>query len=235
MGRFVHLFPLSVYRDLLGLPAGYRQQLVRRVERMEAEAAAREIEGSAWLGDIRGFEFLFQDAEFQPLFAHVAAAVRKYIEALGMDGQRIDFYFQRAWATLSRRGERINQHSHEQSNISVAYYLKKPENSGGIQFITENHPNEFSRGIFTPSKADLGFIQQPGLLTWNLVAMEPAEDEIVIFPSKTTHATAPSQTDEPRISISADITTMLRDSRGHETMMPHFSQWRSFDSFGPGA
>jgi uncharacterized protein (TIGR02466 family) len=235
MGRFVHLFPLSVYRDSLGVPVEYRRQLVRRVERMEAETAARETSGSAWLGDIRGQEFLFQDPEFQPLFARIAVAVRAYIDALGMDAGRIDFYFQRAWATLSRRGERINQHAHEQSNISVAYYLQKPANSGGIQFITENHPNEFSRGIFTPSKADLGFIQQPGLLTWNLVAMEPAEDEIVIFPSKTTHATAPSDADEPRISISADITTMLRDSRGHETMMPHFSQWRSFDSLAPDA
>ena len=70
------------------------------------------------------------------------------------------------------------------------------------------------------------------MLTWNRVNMEPEENDIVIFPSKTLHATLPNESDEPRISISADITTMLRDSHGHETMMPHFRHWRSFDQFG---
>ena len=51
----------------------------------------------------------------------------------------------------------------------------------------------------------------------------------MIFPSKTLHFTAPNATDQARISISADVTTMLKDSRGHETMMPHFSNWRTFD------
>jgi ectoine hydroxylase-related dioxygenase (phytanoyl-CoA dioxygenase family) len=77
----------------------------------------------------------------------------------------------------------------------------------------------------------MGFISRPSMLTWNSVLIEPVEDDIVVFPSKTLHATAPNQSERPRISISADVTTMLRDSRGHETMMPHFSHWRSFDAY----
>jgi hypothetical protein len=67
------------------------------------------------------------------------------------------------------------------------------------------------------------------VLTWNRVQLDADEDDILIFPSKTLHGTASSNSDEPRISLSADISAMLRDSNGHETMMPHFSNWRSFD------
>lgn len=232
MGRFVHLFPLSVYREELSISEAYRQQLVTRVLEMEQQAQQRAKVGSAWLGDVKGFEFLFQEPLFRELYQKIAQAVVRYVDGLGMDSARIDFYYQRSWATVSRRGEQINQHAHEQSNLSVAYYLQKPPASGGLQFMMEHHPNEFSRGLFSPPKFDLGLIRQPGLLTWNTVALEPEQGEIVIFPSKTQHATLPSESDDPRISISADITTMLRDSYGHETMMPHFSQWRSFGEMG---
>ena len=59
--------------------------------------------------------------------------------------------------------------------------------------------------------------------------VEPAEGYIILFPSKSLHGTVPSDSEDARISISSDITTMLRDSYGHETMMPYFSNWRRFD------
>jgi uncharacterized protein (TIGR02466 family) len=232
MSRFIHLFPLSVYRDKIVLDEAYKRQLVELILAMEAAADRSDKPAhSAWLGDTQGFEFLFQRPEFMRLFRQISQKVRDYSAALGINNRLIDFCYQRSWATVTRRGERINQHAHEQSNISFAYYLQKPRGSGGISFITDNHPNEFSRGIFSPSKESLGFIDTPSMLTWNHVNLDPEEDDIVIFPSKTLHATLPNDVEEPRISISADITALLRDSRGHETMMPHFSQWRSFDDF----
>ena len=229
MGRLINVFPLSIYRDRIELPEPYRQELVQTLFDMESASQASKPDHSAWLGDTSGHEFLFKHERFADLYRQIAARVRDYVATLGIDSSLIDFYFQRSWATITRRGERISEHSHEQSNISVAYYLQKPAHSGGINFITYNHPNEFSRGIFTPSKASLGFIQRPGLATWNTVYLEPEQGDIVIFPSKTLHATVPNETDVPRISLSADVTTLLRESTGHETMMPHFSHWQSFD------
>ena len=54
------------------------------------------------------------------------------------------------------------------------------------------------------------------------------EDDIIIFPSKTKHSTTPNITNNARISISGDITIMLKDSFGHERLMPHFSNWQQF-------
>ena len=54
------------------------------------------------------------------------------------------------------------------------------------------------------------------------------EDDIVIFPSKTKHATTPNLNENPRISISGDVTIMLTNSYGHERLMPHFNNWQQF-------
>jgi uncharacterized protein (TIGR02466 family) len=231
MGRFLSVFALSIFRDKIALDPAYKAELVQAVLDMERAAAPqRKSATAAWLGDTRGYEFLFQQPQFAPLYREIAAKVLAYTEGLGLDNDLVEFFFQRSWATISRRGERIGEHAHEQSNITFAYYLAKPPASGGISFITYDHPNELARGMFSPKKAELGLIKTPGMHTWNTVQIEPEEDEIVIFPSKTLHATAANTTDQPRISISADISLLLRDSRGHETMMPHFSNWRSFDA-----
>jgi uncharacterized protein (TIGR02466 family) len=225
MAKFINVFALSIYRDHIELEDAYRKRLVDLVLELESADGSGKPEHSAWLGDTGGSEFLFQHEEFKELHRLIGEKIRLYAEGLGVDSEMIDFYYQRSWATVSREGERINEHAHEQSNISFAYYLKMPVGGGGINFVTYSHPNEFSPGIFTPAKASMGFIKNPGLQTWNNVTIDPKEGDIFVFPSKTLHSTNPNPQADTRISISADVTTMLRDSQGHETMMPHFSQW----------
>ena len=54
------------------------------------------------------------------------------------------------------------------------------------------------------------------------------QDSIIIFPSKTPHATAPNKSEQPRVSISGDVTIMLKDSKGFEHLMPNFKNWTKF-------
>ena len=236
MSNFIHVFPLSIYRDSIKLSDSYKQQLIDKIIAMESDPKAisqvssRKDKDSAWLGDTQGHEFLYKERLFSDLYREISKCIKDYVRSLGVNIDLIEFFYQRSWATISRSGERIHEHAHMQSNISFAYYLKKPVAGGGINFITYDHPNEFSSGIFTPSKTDLGFITEPSMLTWNIVNVDPKEDEIYIFPSKTLHSTDLNESAEPRISISADVTTMLRNSSGHETMMPNVSNWQSFDS-----
>ena len=222
---FIDLFALSVYRRKLKIDAGYQAQLCNRVLEMERPQPDEE---SAWLGDTAGFEFLFREPEFETLFASIGDAIRSYTDALGLNNDRLAFYFQRSWATVSREGQRIFEHAHQQSHLSFAYYLKKPADGGGIYFSVAEHPNEFAAGLFTLSKVDLEIIKRPGDRTLNRMYVEPEEGEILIFPSKTLHSTAPNMTAEPRISISADIVVTLKESNGHETLMPAIENWQSF-------
>jgi uncharacterized protein (TIGR02466 family) len=222
---FIDLFALSVFRRKLGVGSGYREELCERVLEMEKPQPDQE---SAWLGDTSGFEFLFRDAAFAPLFESVGAAIRSYTHEIGLNNDLLSFYFQRSWATVSREGQRIFEHAHQQSHLSFAYYLKKPVDGGGIYFSVAEHPNEFAAGLFTLSKADLNIIGSPGDRTLNRKYVETEEDEILIFPSKTLHSTAPNMTREPRISISADVVVTLTNSKGHETLMPSIENWKRF-------
>lgn len=232
MAKLIQVFPLSIYKASLELEASYRSQLERRILAARTESLdANKREQSAWLGDTAGHEFLFQQPEFGYLFQQIGQHIRAYVEMLGIASELMHFYYQRAWATVSQEGERIHEHRHEQSNLSVAYYLSKGPEAGNVYFTTEHPPNEFSPGMFSPSKQALGFIRRPSLHTWNLVTLDVAEGDLVIFPSKTLHGTEPNRAAAPRISISADISVMLRESTGHETMMPHFSHWRALDEF----
>ena len=38
----------------------------------------------------------------------------------------------------------------------------------------------------------------------------------------------PNKSDQVRISISGDITIMLKDSKGFEHLMPNFNNWTKF-------
>ena len=104
MSKFVHIFPLSIYRDSLTLAPDYKQQLIDSILQMEAASQKKSVD-RAWLGDTAGHEFLFQREEFQELFRAIAQKIRDYTMALGMNNDLLDFYFQRSWATVTRRGE----------------------------------------------------------------------------------------------------------------------------------
>jgi len=83
--------------------------------------------------------------------------------------------------------------------------------------------------MFTIQKSNDGILTSGGCeRSLNRRYLEPVEDEIIIFPSKTLHSTAPNMTATPRISISADVVITLRDSSGHETLMPSLDRWKHF-------
>jgi uncharacterized protein (TIGR02466 family) len=228
-GKFTDLFPLSVYRDRLGVDADRRRSLAELVLADEQRKPTPADQETAWLGDTSGHEFLFEDPAFESLFQTIAAAVKDYATGIGMQTDRLNFYFQRSWATVSREGQRIFEHAHLQSHISFAYYLQKGLDAGGIYFSVAQHPNELAEGLFTLQKSDDGILAIGGCeRSLNRRYIEPVEDEIIIFPSKTLHSTAPNMTATPRISISADIVVTLKDSGGHETLMPPVERWQRF-------
>lgn len=226
MPNVINVFPLSIYQDSIRLDTDYRMRLVDTVLGMGAEPRLRQRDGVAWTGDVNGFEFLHQDERFDSLFAQLSNQVRKYVDSLGMDQEKLNFYFTRAWATISRSGEKILAHSHQQSHISLAYYLAKPAGSGGISFMDHEPANEFAPELFSRRMLNTGVIRKFQLENTFIVNLEPSEGDVFIFPSKTRHETESSGTEEPRISISADIICTIKDSAGLEFMLPDVDHWK---------
>ena len=85
--------------------------------------------------------------------------------------------------------------------------------------------NEIAKNIFTNSKIEKSLIFKANAYNSDKSIFDLNQDTIIIFPSKTPHATASNQSGLPRISISGDITIMLKDSKGFEHLMPSFKNW----------
>ena len=149
-----------------------------------------------------------------------------YLNCVEIDNKLIDIYVQRSWATISVGNERIKKHRHFQSHISFAYYLKKNDKDSNLVVFDESYKNEIMPGIFRSETAlQKGLVKKmnPFNVTQAIVNVE--EDDIVIFPSKTIHSTQPTQNNDERISISADIVCVAKDSNLLEMGMPPLDEW----------
>lgn len=232
MAEILNCFPLTVFKDRLGLPPDYRHRIGQQI--IESCRASKRIGQSAtrsWTGDRNGHEFLHLQEPFAPMFKAIHQRIRRYVEALGLDADRFRFQFTRSWGTVSEKGQQIRRHRHNQSHISLAYYPLKAPGSGNIVFHMPEPQNEFTAGLFEPHSHDQGLVKSSSILNSELVNLPVEEDDIVLFPSKTYHATEPNPTDGARVSISTDIVVTLRQSGEVEFVMPDLANWRASDGF----
>ena len=204
-----NLFPLTIMKEKIIIDESERDILVNEINKMQI--ANNSIKSSyAWTGDTKGFEFLFSNPLFKNLSIKVSAVIIEYLKKLEINTNLLDIYYQRSWATFTKNEQSINFHSHSQSNISFAYYLLKPEGSGGIIFKSNELQNEIAKNIFTSSKLEKSLINKPNAFNSDRSMFDLEQDSIIIFPSKTPHATVPNKSGLSRISISGDISIMLK-------------------------
>jgi len=226
--KVINLFPLTICEGKILIDEEERDTLVSEIKKMRNEETSSKKTSYAWTGDNKGHEFLFSNNLFKNLANKISSEIINYLKVLEINTDLLDIYYQRSWATFTENDQQINFHTHSQSNISFAYYLLKPENSGGIIFKSTELQNEIAKNIFTSTKIDKSLINQPNVYNSDKSMFDPIQDSIFIFPSKTPHATLPNKSGFPRISISGDITIMLRDSKGFEHLMPNFKNWSKF-------
>ena len=226
--KVINLFPLTICESKIEIDEKERDILVSEVKKMRNEENSNRKSGYAWTGDNKGHEFLFSNNLFKSLANKISYEIIKYLKVLEINTDLLDIYYQRSWATFTENDQQINFHTHSQSNISFAYYLLKPENSGGIIFKSNELQNEVAKNIFTSSKLEKSLINKANVYNSDKSMFDPIQDAIIIFPSKTSHATLPNNSKLPRISISGDVSIMLKDSAGFEHLMPNFKNWTKF-------
>ena len=152
--------------------------------------------------------------------------VLEYLKCIEIDDKLIDIYIQRSWATISESNERIKKHRHFQSHISFAYYLKKSKNDANLIIFDEDYKNEVMPGIFRSETAlQKGIVKKMNQFNVTQAIINVEENDIIIFPSKTIHSTQTSQSNDERISISADIIFVAKDSKLLEMGLPPLNEW----------
>ena len=226
--KIFNLFPLTVLQNKITLEDEERNILINEIKKMRDEQIEEKKSNYAWTGDTKGHEFLFSNNLFNNLSKKISNVILDYLKTLAINTKYLDIYYQRSWATFTDNEQSINFHTHSQSNISFAYYLLKPPNSGGIIFRSNELQNEIAKNIFTNSKLEKSLIDKANPYNSDRSMFDLDQDSIIVFPSKTPHATVPNKSGLPRISISGDISIMLKDSKGFEHLMPNFSNWKKF-------
>ena len=224
--KILNLFPLTVVQDSIMIEDKERNILIDEIKNMKFNSNQNNKSQYAWTGDTKGHEFLFSNDLFNNLASKISKSIIKYLNTLEINTQLLDIYYQRTWATFTENDQNINFHTHSQSNISFAYYLLKPPSSGGIIFRSNELQNEIAKNIFTNSKLEQSLINKPNAYNSDRSLFDLEQDSIIIFPSKTPHATSRNNSGLPRISISGDVTIMLKNSNGFEHLMPNFKNWK---------
>ena len=226
--QIFNLFPLTVIKDKISMENKERDILVNEIKKMKEISYSKKNSSYAWTGDINGHEFLFSSDLFKNLSRKISNVIIEYLKNLEINVGYLDIYYQRSWATYTENEQSINFHTHSQSNISFAYYLLKPKNSGGIIFKSNELQNEIAKNIFTSSKLEKSLINKANAFNSDRSMFDLEQDSIIVFPSKTPHATSPNRSGLPRISISGDISIMLKESKGFEHLMPNYTNWTKF-------
>ena len=217
--------PFSVFKDVININNSQKAIMIKRILDIKN---SNQNNNSAWTSDINGEQFLLRNKFFRKLYKEIGTKVKEYASTLNINIEMIDFYMHRSWATVCDKNEYLNPHKHWQSNISFAYYLKKPQNSGNIVFSFNENPNEIADKLFSHDKLKKGLLSDINNLNQTVFEIDAMEDEIVIFPSKTAHSTMRNLSNEDRISISGDISIMLKNSNEFEHLLPNPNLWQRF-------
>ena len=224
----INLFPLTILKDKIELKNNEKDLMINEIRLMKKNSKNLDYKNPSfsWTGDTQGYEFLHKNKKFSELFDQIKVKIKEYLKYIEIDNNLIDLFIQRSWATISEGKEIVSKHRHFQSHISFAYYLKKAENDSNIIIFDEGYKNEIIPGIFRSTTAfKKGVIKKQNHLNTTNAMVNVEEDEIVIFPSKTVHSTQQNPNNKERISISADIVCISKDSELLEMTMPPINEW----------
>ena len=225
-----NIFPLTVYKTKIEINENDKNKLIKLIKEMKnnSENSSYKNRSSSWTGDTQGFEFIHNNPIFDDFFIEVKKKIIEYLEALQVDYNQLDIFIQRSWATISKETENIALHKHLQSHLSFAYYLKKSDTDANLLFIDETKHNEFLPGLFlSPTTNKKQVIKKRNISNTAAIVFDAKEDEIVIFPSKTSHQTQPNIKNDERISISADIFIVSKNSENLEHLVSPFKDWKN--------
>tara|TARA_B100000787_G_C16162741_1_gene282271 strand:- start:620 stop:1321 length:702 start_codon:yes stop_codon:yes gene_type:complete len=226
-----NLFPLTIYKSKIELDMLEKESLENEIFLMEKNTKNQDYKthNKAWTGDTQGFANLHHNKKFENLFNQIKVHIQNYLEKLHIDTKQTNIYYQRAWATISRGLENISPHIHAQSHVSFAYYLKKSSSESKILFLDQNKNNEIIPGLFSSKSINKkNIIKERDEHNTSAITFDVEEDDIVIFPSKTLHSTQANIKNDLRISLSADITILAKDSENLEHLIPAFKDWKKF-------
>lgn len=144
----------------------------------------------------------FEITEENSIQKKFAIKIQEYIlntfQHMGWKTEDQKIRIREMWSIINKKNDFNVIHTHPNSYLSAAYYVKAPENCGRFQ--VEN-PNIAKRHSFPDIKNKNEF-------NHDVAGLEIDEGDLLIFPGYLPHKVGKNQSDEDRIVISFNVDTI---------------------------
>ncbi len=140
-------------------------------------------------------DFDLDHSEPKKFIKFISSSIEQVMTDMNWDKEKQVVKINNMWAIINTGGSSNAQHQHGNSNISGAYYVRAPKNSGDIVF-------------YDPRPAPVYFhpnAKSPNLLNAQVNSVSPKEGVLVLFPSYLDHSVNKNLSNEERIVISFNI------------------------------
>ena len=128
-----------------------------------------------------------------------ALELQKYIlktfTNLGWKTENQNIRIREMWAIINKKDDFNVVHTHPNSLLSAAYYVKAPNNCGRFQIEDLNIVKRHASPL----------IANQNELNMNIAGLEVTEGDLLIFPGYLPHKVARNETDDDRIVISFNV------------------------------
>tara|TARA_A100001035_G_C27636407_1_gene432466 strand:+ start:222 stop:824 length:603 start_codon:yes stop_codon:yes gene_type:complete len=128
-----------------------------------------------------------------------ALELQKYIlktfTNLGWKTENQNIRIREMWAIINKKDDFNVVHTHPNSLLSAAYYVKAPNNCGRFQIEDLNIVKRHASPL----------IANQNELNMNVAGLEVTEGDLLIFPGYLPHKVARNETDDDRIVISFNV------------------------------
>ena len=128
-----------------------------------------------------------------------AVELQKYIfdtfQKFGWETGKNNIRITQMWAIINKKNDFNVIHTHPNTYLSAAYYVKAPKNCG--KFTIEN-PNSINKHSYPPSNKKTKFNSK-------LEKLDIEEGDLFIFPAHLPHGVEENKSDDDRIVISFNI------------------------------
>tara|TARA_R100001015_G_C4625994_1_gene184774 strand:- start:817 stop:1425 length:609 start_codon:yes stop_codon:yes gene_type:complete len=202
MIRIDKYFPTLIGVSRLDMPKDLKNKAVKKCMALKNTINSG---GQNWLSKntyntLGTFNFL-KDKDFDFISSFIKKEVADYCNKLKIDFNRIDMEPDMAWFNIYKKGDYQEYHVHNDSALSVVYFLDGPPNSSRIFFKTPINPLSKIPYIdyYDDTFKTLHYDMQPGLL--------------LIFDSSLEHAVEQHIQDEPRISLATNFNVKNENHR----------------------
>ncbi len=193
IGTRTDWFPTSIWHFSIDDPLQLNSLLLAEISAEQQ----RDRQGEKW-SSVLGWHSVNNLHEREAFAEFVRVVERNVLEVatfLKWDLKKFSIKISTCWASVNGKLASNSLHNHPNSILSGVYYLKAPENCGGIFFAD---PRPAAQMLIPP-------VEEFNLWTFPKISYKPQEGTMLLFPSWLFHGVELNMSGQVRVSLNFDI------------------------------